>query len=55
MKVLREGKFNTEAYITKKVDYETILTAFDDWASPLSKEIKVVYRLGLNQPTPNQK
>ena len=42
MKVLREGKFNTEAYITKKVAYETILTAFDDWASPLSKEIKVV-------------
>jgi threonine dehydrogenase-like Zn-dependent dehydrogenase len=42
MKVLREGKFNTQAYITKKVDFETILTDFDDWASPQSKEIKVV-------------
>jgi threonine dehydrogenase-like Zn-dependent dehydrogenase len=42
MKVLREGKFNTAAYITKTVDFETILTAFDDWASSIIKRIKVV-------------
>jgi 2-desacetyl-2-hydroxyethyl bacteriochlorophyllide A dehydrogenase len=42
MKVLREGKFNTSAYITKKVGFEAILSAFDDWASPISKEIKIV-------------
>ena len=42
MKVLREGMFNTQAYITKKVDFETILIDFDDWESPQSKEIKVV-------------
>jgi threonine dehydrogenase-like Zn-dependent dehydrogenase len=42
MKVFREKKFNTQAYITKKVDHEVILTEFDAWASPESKEIKVV-------------
>jgi len=42
MRVLREGKFNTQAYITKKVNYEAILTEFNSWASPESKEIKVV-------------
>jgi 2-desacetyl-2-hydroxyethyl bacteriochlorophyllide A dehydrogenase len=42
IRVLREGKFNTEAYITKKVDFEKILSDFDHWASPDSKEIKVV-------------
>ena len=42
MQVLREGKFNTNAYITKKVDHEAILTDFDAWASAESKEIKVV-------------
>jgi 2-desacetyl-2-hydroxyethyl bacteriochlorophyllide A dehydrogenase len=29
MKVFREKKFNTQAYITKKVDHEVILTEFD--------------------------
>lgn len=42
MKVLHEKKFNTEAYITKKVSYESILTDFDQWSSPDSKEIKVM-------------
>lgn len=42
MKVFREGKFNTQSYITKKVNHEAILTDFNDWASPESKEIKIV-------------
>lgn len=42
MNVFREGKFNTQAYITKKVGYEAILSDFSDWASPESREIKVV-------------
>jgi 2-desacetyl-2-hydroxyethyl bacteriochlorophyllide A dehydrogenase len=42
IRVLHEGKFNTEAYITKKVAFEKILSDFDNWASPDSKEIKVV-------------
>ncbi len=42
MRVLRERKFNTDAYITKKVDFKTIITEFDSWASLESKEIKVV-------------
>ncbi|WP_258104068.1 zinc-binding alcohol dehydrogenase family protein [Marinoscillum sp. MHG1-6] len=45
MKVLSEGEFNTEAYITSKVPFETILTGFDAWTSPESKEIKVVTTL----------
>lgn len=42
MKAFREKKFNTMAYITKKVNYESILTDFDAWTDPGSKEIKVV-------------
>jgi hypothetical protein len=42
MQVLREKKFNTAAYITKTVGLESILTDFDSWSSPESKEIKVV-------------
>ncbi|MDH4092438.1 MAG: zinc-binding alcohol dehydrogenase family protein [Cyclobacteriaceae bacterium] len=42
MKVLREGKFNTHAYITRRANFEAILTDFDGWASADSKEIKVV-------------
>ncbi|TRX57625.1 zinc-binding alcohol dehydrogenase family protein [Fulvivirga sp. M361] len=42
MKVLREGKFNTTAYITSEVAFEKILTDFDGWASPESNEIKVL-------------
>lgn len=42
MKVLREKKFNTSAYITKRVEYDAILTGFNTWASPVSREIKVV-------------
>lgn len=42
MKVLGEKKFNTAAYITSKVPFEKILTDFDGWASPDSKDIKVV-------------
>ncbi|MFY0599478.1 MAG: zinc-binding alcohol dehydrogenase family protein [Cyclobacteriaceae bacterium] len=42
MKVLREDKFNTSAYITSNVSFDKILTDFDSWASPESKEIKVV-------------
>jgi 2-desacetyl-2-hydroxyethyl bacteriochlorophyllide A dehydrogenase len=40
--VLRQKKFNTEAYITKRVKFTSILTDFDTWSSPDSKEIKVV-------------
>ena len=42
MKVLKEKKFNTEAYITRRAGYEAILTEFDRWSSPDSNEIKVV-------------
>ncbi len=42
IRVLREKKFNTAAYITKKVGVESILSDFENWASPESKEIKVV-------------
>ena len=42
MKVLREKKFNTSAYITSHAGYESILTEFDRWSSPESNEIKVV-------------
>lgn len=42
MTVLREKKFNTDAYITRNVNLESILSDFDAWASPTSKEIKVV-------------
>ncbi|WP_276374175.1 zinc-binding alcohol dehydrogenase family protein [Chryseolinea sp. H1M3-3] len=42
MKVLREKKFNSGAYITSKVGYQTILTDFDKWSDPASKEIKVM-------------
>lgn len=44
MKVLREKKFNTGSYITKSVNYESILTDFDSWCSPESREIKVLTR-----------
>jgi 2-desacetyl-2-hydroxyethyl bacteriochlorophyllide A dehydrogenase len=40
--VLRKKKFNTSAYITKRVSFTSILTDFDAWSSPDSKEIKVV-------------
>jgi 2-desacetyl-2-hydroxyethyl bacteriochlorophyllide A dehydrogenase len=40
--VLRNKKFNTEAYITSKVSLQSILTEFDAWSAPDSKEIKVV-------------
>lgn len=40
--VLRKKKFNTAAYITKRVSFTSILTEFDTWSSPDSKEIKVV-------------
>lgn len=42
IRVLREKKFNTGAYITRKTSFESILTDFNQWASPDSKEIKVV-------------
>jgi threonine dehydrogenase-like Zn-dependent dehydrogenase len=42
IKVLRKKKFNTEAYITRRAGYESILTEFDRWSSPESNEIKVV-------------
>ena len=42
MRVLREKKFNTSAYITSHAGYESILTEFDRWSSPESNEIKVV-------------
>ena len=42
MKVLREKKFNTGAYITKKVNFESIPSGFNDWSNRESKEIKVV-------------
>jgi 2-desacetyl-2-hydroxyethyl bacteriochlorophyllide A dehydrogenase len=40
--VLRKKKFNTGAYITSKVSHHSILTEFDSWSAPDSKEIKVV-------------
>jgi hypothetical protein len=45
MKVLREKAFNSSAYITSKESFESILTGFDNWASPASKEIKVLIKL----------
>jgi 2-desacetyl-2-hydroxyethyl bacteriochlorophyllide A dehydrogenase len=42
IKVLREKKFNTSAYITKRVGVESIINDFESWTSPESKEIKVV-------------
>lgn len=42
LKVLRQKKFNTQAYITKKVDAQEIIRGFDAWTSPGSPEIKVV-------------
>ncbi len=42
MNVFREKKFNTQAYITKKVNFESIPSGFNDWTNPESKEIKVV-------------
>jgi 2-desacetyl-2-hydroxyethyl bacteriochlorophyllide A dehydrogenase len=40
--VLRKKKFNTSAFITKRVSFKSILTDFDSWASPESREIKVM-------------
>ena len=42
MKVIREKKFNTGAYITKKVRYDAILTDFESWASSDSNDIKIL-------------
>lgn len=42
LNVLRKKKFNTNAYITSKVSYDAILSEFDAWSAPDSKEIKVV-------------
>lgn len=42
MKVLSESKFNTNAYVTKTVNCEAVLTEFNAWARPESKELKVV-------------
>jgi 2-desacetyl-2-hydroxyethyl bacteriochlorophyllide A dehydrogenase len=42
MKVMRSGQFNSKAYITSDVPFEKILSDFDQWASPDSKDIKVV-------------
>jgi hypothetical protein len=42
MKVLREKKFNTQAYVTRSVKFETILSEFHSWTSPTSSEIKVM-------------
>jgi len=42
LRVLRERKFNTAAYITKKVEASEILRGFEQWTSPGSPEIKVV-------------
>ena len=45
MKVLREGKFNSQGYITNNVSFDQLLTGFEDWTSPDSKEIKVMASL----------
>jgi 2-desacetyl-2-hydroxyethyl bacteriochlorophyllide A dehydrogenase len=42
MKVLREKKFNTGAYITTHTGYKSILTEFGRWSGLESNEIKVV-------------
>ena len=41
-KVLRAKKFNVDAYITHRVDAETIPSDFDRWTDPESKEIKIM-------------
>lgn len=43
--ILKEGKFNLADYITKQVAFEEIITGFDVWTSPDSKEIKVMIDL----------
>ena len=42
IQVLREKKFNTDAYITRRAGYKSILRDFDRWSSPESNEIKVM-------------
>jgi len=42
MQAIHEKKFNTAAYVTTKTNYESILTSFDVWSKPDSKEIKVL-------------
>jgi 2-desacetyl-2-hydroxyethyl bacteriochlorophyllide A dehydrogenase len=42
LNVLREKKFNTDAYITRKTNSENIVTGFHEWSSPSSQEIKVI-------------
>jgi 2-desacetyl-2-hydroxyethyl bacteriochlorophyllide A dehydrogenase len=42
LNVLREKKFNTEAYITRRASCGDILTELSKWASPTSPEIKVM-------------
>ena len=39
---LRNGSFNSEAYITSNVAYNHILEQFDNWISPASTNIKVI-------------
>ncbi|MFY0607579.1 MAG: zinc-binding alcohol dehydrogenase family protein [Cyclobacteriaceae bacterium] len=39
---LKSGKFNSTAYISSNVPFEQILSEFDKWISPDSKDIKVV-------------
>lgn len=42
MQAIREKRFNTTAYVTTKTNYENILSSFDAWSTPDSKEIKVL-------------
>jgi len=43
--ILKEGKFNLAEYITKQVNFEEVISGFDVWTNPASKEIKVMIDL----------
>jgi 2-desacetyl-2-hydroxyethyl bacteriochlorophyllide A dehydrogenase len=42
MNVLRQKKFNVSSYITRQEDYQSIVSDFDAWAAPDSKDIKIL-------------
>jgi threonine dehydrogenase-like Zn-dependent dehydrogenase len=44
MNVLRNKKFNTNAYITRHVDSNLIVSEFSAWTSPQSGDIKIMTR-----------
>jgi 2-desacetyl-2-hydroxyethyl bacteriochlorophyllide A dehydrogenase len=42
IEILRSGLFNVSSYVTRRVDFESIPTSFDSWASPGSQDIKII-------------